>query len=228
MTIDDLKAALDDLGRSLGTDEASAAPSSSEALRRSRSALSFLRTALWWEAAQAVAVIVLLAWFLATHAASSWTIPGSAALLLTLEVAYLIATIRQHVLLSRIDYAAPVVRVQRRLGALMALRSRTVWTVLVAAPLVWLPLLIVAVAWLTDVDVVAVTSRAWVAANLALGLTVLGGGLWIALHPPRWVRRSPRLRRVFDHLAGRSLHRARAHADEAATFEHDSDSRHGS
>ena len=177
--------------------------------------------ALWLEGAQAVVALALLAWFLATHAASSWPILVSAGLLLALEAVYLGVTIRQQALLGRIDYAGPVVRVQRQLGVLMALRSRTVWGVLVAAPLVWIPLLIVVVEWFVGVDVVAVTGWAWVAANLGLGLAVLTGGLWIAWHPPRWVRRSPRLRRAFDHLAGRSLRRALDHAAEAAAFERD-------
>ena len=219
MTFDDLKAALDDLSRFPDGDTAPKAVDPGAPLRRSRSALAVLRVVLRLEAAQAVALIALLAWFLLTHTTSSWPPLASAGLLLALEIMYLGATVRQHVLLGGIDYAEPVVRVQRQLGELMALRSRTVWAVLVAAPLVWLPLLIVAAEWFVGVDVVAVTSWAWVLANVGLGLAVLGAGLWVARHPPRWVRRSPRLRRVFDHLAGRSLRRALDHAAEAAAFE---------
>lgn len=223
MMIDDLRAALVDLGRSLDTGHAPTADRAGLALGRSRSALATLRAVLWFEAAQALILSMLLVWFLATNASSSWTALGSAAFLLVLEGAYLAATVRQHALLSHIDFAAPVVYVQRQLAALMTLRSRTVWAVLVAAPLVWIPLLIVAAKWLAGVDVVAATGLAWVAANLALGLVVLGVGVWIARRPPRWVRRSPWLRRVSDHLAGRSLRHALDHAEEVAKFQLESD-----
>lgn len=222
MTTDDLKTALDDLGRSLDTGYAPEAPPSRDAMRRSRSALAFLHTVLRWEAVQAIVFIALLAWFLTTNTSSSWAALGSAALLLALEGAYLVATIRQHVLLTRIDYASPVVHVQRQLAVLMVLRSRTVWAVLIAAPLLWLPLLIVAAEWIAGVDVIATANGAWVAANLGLGLIILGIGLWIARRPPRWVRRSPRLRRALNHLAGRNLRRALEHAEEASAFERES------
>lgn len=223
MTLDDLKLALNDLSRSLDADAAPKTVDPGVSLRRSRSALAVLRVALRLEAAQAVVFIALLAWFLAIHAASSWPSLASAGLLLTLETLYLGATVRQQALVRRIDYAEPVVRVQQQLGTLMALRSRTVWAVLVTAPLVWLPLLIVAAEWFVGVDVVGATSWAWVLANLGFGLAVLGVGLWVARHPPRWVRRSPRLRQVFDHLAGRSLRRALDHVAEAAAFERNAD-----
>ncbi len=223
MTFDDLKLALDDLARLPDGAAAAKTTSRDTSLKRSRCALTPLRLALWLEAAQAVALIALLGWFVATHSGSSWPPLVSAGLLMTLEFVYLVATIRQQILLHRVDCAEPVADVQYRLGELMALRSRTVWGVLIAAPLVWLPLLIVAAEWFVGVDVVAVTSGAWVAANLGLGLAVLSIGSWIAIHPPRWVERSMRLRRLFDYLSGRSLNRALDHAAEAAAFERDTE-----
>lgn len=65
------------------------------------------------------------------------------------------------------------------------------------------------------------TSLPWFVSNLALGVAVLGGGLWVAHRRPEWVEASPWLRRMADHLAGRSLRHAREHADEAAAFEGD-------
>ena len=222
MTLDDLKLALDVIDQRLDASEAADRAERAEAsLRRSRSALGPLRWALWLEVAGSGAATGLLAWFVATHAASPWPAVASASLLLALSAAYLIATVRQFERLGRLDPAAPVVEVQGHLAALNALRSRVVRNVLLAAPLVWLPVLVVAAEWAAGVDLVAGTSLAWVVANLALGVAVLGGGLWVAHRRPEWMAASPWLRRTADPLAGRSLRRAREHADEAAAFERD-------
>lgn len=222
MTLDDLKLALDEIDRRLDASEtADRAHRVETSLRRSRSALGPLRWSLWLEAAWSGSATGLLAWFIATHAASPWPAVASAVLLLALSVAYLVATVRQLERLGRLDLAAPVVDVQRELAALDALRSRVVRNVLLASPLVWLPALVVAAEWAAGVDVVAVTSPMWAVSNLVLGVAVLGGGLWVAHRRPEWVDAWPWLRRMGDHLAGRSLQRARERADEAAAFERD-------
>ena len=136
MTLDDLKLALDEVDRRLdASDAADRAERAEASLRRSRSALGPLRWSLWLEAALSGAATGVLAWFLAVHAASPWPAVASAVLLLTLSVAYLVATVRQLERLGRLDLAAPVVEVQRHLAALNALRSRVVRNVLLAAPL---------------------------------------------------------------------------------------------
>ncbi len=221
MTLDDLRLALDEVG--LEHDEADTDPTrqADVALHRSRSALGPLQWTLGVEVRGTVLGVGLLVWFLATHSGSPWPAVASAGLLLAAELAHLGATVRQLVALQRVHFAAPVVAVQRRLAALYALRSRVVRNALLAAPLAWLPMLIVAAEWGLGVDVVAVASPAWVASNLALGVAVLAGGLWVAHRRPEWVEASPGLRRMADHLAGRSLRRAKEHADEAAAFERD-------
>ncbi|HLA63570.1 MAG TPA: hypothetical protein VK610_04035 [Rhodothermales bacterium] len=212
MTLDSLRDALDADAR--GFD----APVPAASLRRSRWALLPLHLALLWEAAWGVAAVGLLGAFLVAHRAAPPAPLASALLLLAGALLYSGATVRQFALLGRVDYAAPVAGVQRRLAALGVLRARTVGGVLVAAPLVWLPALIVGVWALAGVDVTAVMSPAWIVANLALGVLVLGAGVWVARRAPAWVEWSPWLRRIADHLAGRSLARARAHAAEAAAF----------
>jgi hypothetical protein len=220
MTLDDLKLALDEIDRRLAASEAADRAHRVEtSLRRSRSALRPLRWSLWLEVAWTGTATGLLAWFIATHAAPPWPAVASAGLLLALNAALHVATVRQIVQLDRLDLAAPVLDVQRGLAALNALRSQVVRNVLLASPLVWLPVLIVAAEWAAGFNIVAETSRAWFVSNIALGVAVLGAGLWVAHHRPEWVEESPWLRRMADHLAGRSLRRAREHADEAADFE---------
>lgn len=221
MTFDDLKAALDDVGRRAEEAPTDPVRISHAFLHRSRSALGPIRWTLTWEVSWAVLAVVLLVGFLATHTASPWTVLASAVLLLACEILYLATTIRQLVHLIWIDFAAPMPEVQRRLAALWVLRSRVVRNTLLVAPLVWLPMLIVAVAWITGVDLVAEVSVAWVISNLAFGLVVLGCGLWIAQRRPAWIQSVPWLCRLSDHLAGQSLRRALALADEAVAFNQD-------
>ncbi|GAB5537828.1 MAG: hypothetical protein Rubg2KO_40770 [Rubricoccaceae bacterium] len=221
MTFDDLKLALDEVGRRADEAPADSTPLSHAFLHRSRSALGPLRWLLMLETVFAVAGTALLVGFLVTRVASPWTVVASGWVLLFCELAYLVAAVRQLVQLAWIDFAAPMLDVQNRLAALWVLRSRVVRNVFLIAPLVWLPMLIVAVAWITGGDLVAEISTAWVISNLAFGLAILGGGLWIAHARPGWVQTIPWLRDASDHLAGRSLRRALGLANEAVAFSQD-------
>jgi len=218
MTFDDLKFALDEVGRRADDAPADPVRLSHAFLHRSRSALGPLRWSLPLEVVFAFVGTGILAGFLATHTASPWTALASGWVLLIGEVAYLVAAVRQLVQLAWIDFASPMPEVQRRLAALWVLRSRVARNVFLIAPLVWLPMLIVAVEWVAGVDLVAGTSLAWVISNLAFGLAVLGSGLWVASQRPEWVQNTPWLRYASDHLAGRSLSRALDFADEAVAF----------
>ena len=70
-------------------------------------------------------------------------------------IAAVISTVHQMVAIHGIDYGAPIVEIQKRLESLRVERIRTtIWT-LAAAPLLWTPLLIVALKGLFDVDAYA-------------------------------------------------------------------------
>jgi hypothetical protein len=222
MTLDNLKPALDEIGRRLDASEtADRAQLVQTSLRRSRSDLGPLQWSLWLEVTWSGGATGFFVWYIAMQAGSPWSAVASAGLLLVLNALYLIATVRQLVQLDRLDLTAPVVDVQRGLATLHALRSRVVRNVLLASPLVWLTVLVVGVEWALGVDVIAAASPRWFVSNLAFGVAVLGGGLWVAHRRPEWVEKSPWLRRMADHLAGRSLRRAKEHAEEAAAFERD-------
>lgn len=223
MTFDDLKRALDEVG--LRLDETTPDPPrpSHALLHRSRSALGPLRWTLVLEATLGGLVLLLLTRFLAVHAEASWPVLAAGWSVLMAQGLYLLATVRQLVQLAWIDFAAPMPEVQHRLAALWLLRSRVVRNTFLVAPLLWLPLLIVALAWIAGVDLVAEASLAWVLANLAFGLAVLIGGLWVARARPEWAQRSVWLRRATDHLGGESLRRALRLAEDAIAFEHTPD-----
>lgn len=133
------------------------------------------------------------------------------ALLLHVAVILLgIPLVRQLVLLRGVDYAEPVVAIQRQVERLRIEQIRsTKWTLL-AAPLLWTPLLIVAMKGLLGLDAWALLDTRWLVANVAFGIMFLGGMLWVSRRiEGRWM----------DALAGRSLETATRHLDEVARFE---------
>lgn len=128
------------------------------------------------------------------------------------------ATIRQLVRIARIDYAAPVVEIQRQLAALRALRIRTTMGVLLLAPLLWTPLAIVAARVLLGLDLYRGAGPVWIGCNLAFGAAVIPLALWIARRHAGWLRSSRFLQRLADDIAGRSLLAATGHLDEIERF----------
>ncbi len=132
---------------------------------------------------------------------------------LVLHVAVILLSIplvRQLVLLRGVDYAEPVVAIQRQVERLRIEQIRaTKWTLL-AAPLLWTPLLIVAMKGLLGLDAWALLDTRWLVANVAFGIAFLVGMLWVSRRAKgRWM----------DALAGRSLETATRHLEEVARFE---------
>jgi len=135
---------------------------------------------------------------------------------LMLHVAVILLSIpllRQLVFLRGVDYAEPVVAIQRQVERLRIEQIRaTKWT-LIAAPLLWVPLLIVAMKGLLGLDAWALLDTRWLVANVAFGIAFLAGMLWASRRfEGRWM----------DALAGRSLETATRHLEEVARFEESS------
>lgn len=133
--------------------------------------------------------------------------------------AKLAATIRQITMITGIDYAAPVVAIQRQLEALRRLRVRTTLWVLLLAPLLWTPMAIVAAHVLLRVDLYRGFGPMWIGFNLGFGVAVIVVALWIARSRAGWLRGSHVLQHLADDIAGRSLIMATGHLDEIARFE---------
>ncbi len=130
-----------------------------------------------------------------------------------------IACIRQLVQVRAIDYAEPVVSIQQRVERLRIEQIRTTKWTLIAAPLLWTPLLIVAMKGLLGLDAWALLNTRWLAANLLFGATFIPLMLWASRHFAARMEGSPLMQRLMDDLAGRSLQSARGFLDEVKRFE---------
>jgi hypothetical protein len=142
--------------------------------------------------------------FLARHVEEPrFLVPGG---LLHLGIlALIIAAVHQLAAIARIDYAAPIVAIQKQLEALRVERIGTVKWTLLLSPLAWTPLFIVAMKGFFDVDVYTSFGTAWVAANVVFGLVAIPVGLWICRHFAGRVERSPFLRQLMRDIGGQNL-----------------------
>jgi hypothetical protein len=141
-------------------------------LRKTDTSLKRLVRGIAFELIVNLACVFLLGWFAAGHAGEpKFFIP--VAMLDIYAIALVIAGARQFCALRSPDYNEPIVAIQSRLQRLRLARIRaTMWTLLFA-PLMWLPLLIVASRGLFGIDIYAAVSPAWLAANATLGLVVI-------------------------------------------------------
>lgn len=134
-------------------------------------------------------------------------------------IALIIVSIYELLALSKVDYGAPIVCIQRRLESLRVLRIRsTKWTLLVS-PLLWTPLFVVMLKSFFDVDVYAHFSTAWLAANLLFGVLVIPVVIWISRRYADRLERSPLLQRLLRDIAGRNLITAIEYLRSLAQFD---------
>ena len=114
-------------------------------------------------------------------------------------------------LLVRIDYAAPVLQIQRRLAELARWRARVEWPLFaIAGCFVWIPLMLLAFNAL-GVDLWVVNPR-FVYWNIVAGFVALG----LVFSFRRWMRK-----RGLDPAGGR-LRRAQQELEKIARFEEES------
>jgi hypothetical protein len=171
---------------------------------RVRTTIGRLQRGLVFEAICDAIAIVFLGGFSADHFAQR-NIFAAAAILDVFAIAMFVSVIAQLIAATRLDVAAPVLPTARALSSLRLLRARVVFTTLAVAPLMWLPLLIVAFAALSGVDVTEHVSPAWTIGNLAFGVVVLGGALLLARRFRSAAGRPAILQRILDALSGREI-----------------------
>lgn len=138
--------------------------------------------------------------------------------------------LRELIDVSRLDYAAPVLALQKQLALLRARRLRAAPFLIVSGCAMWLPVTLVVFAqldgsarWSADAPRLVAwfewalrpQALVWLLANVVLVPIVAG----VALRWARDVRRPSLARRVDEELAGRSLTRAEALLAEVAEFE---------
>jgi hypothetical protein len=161
--------------------------------------------------------VVLLGSFAAHHVHEApFFIPAVA--LAIYAIGLLIANIRQIVEINAVDYDEPVVAIQRKLEQLRLSRIRTTLATLLFAPLMWVPLLIVGLRAF-GVDLLAVTSASWLAANVLFGFAVIPLAVFVARRYGQRLGQSTLMRSLADEVAGRSLIAALNSLDAIRRFE---------
>jgi hypothetical protein len=186
--------------------------------RKLAGARGSLRPLFWGQVAQ-----MLFGLLFVLLAASLWSSDPQGASVVAAGVlvhAYGVATIiAAGVVLGqvgKIDYAAPVLDIQKQLARARTLYVRSGMVAGLPWWFLWVALLMV-LAGLGDVDLLA-RSPGWILGGLGGGVLGLIGTWWFH----RWVRRPGReawARRSDSALTGASLRKAQAHLDEIARFE---------
>ncbi|HET6329437.1 MAG TPA: hypothetical protein VFF76_01490 [Holophagaceae bacterium] len=134
-------------------------------------------------------------------------------------LALILFSARMQILISRVDYSAPVVEIQRNLAKLR--RFYIVGGLWVGLPwwLLWMPLAMMAFMGLFGADIYAglqAHAPSVIYSNIAIGIA----GLMASVAFIRWATTRPKLaQRMERSAAGSSLNRAQHLLDEIARFE---------
>ena len=176
-------------------------------MNRARSALQRLAVLLALESAVALAIIIVLGSFIGDHIATVRFVAPAAALDL-FEIATLIVLIQQIRLALYIDYSQRVAAMQKQLESLRMLHIRHFQWTLLLAPLLWTPLLIVALEGFLRVDAYKTLGAAYLLANLLFGLSIIPLAIWLSKKFGDRMDRSPKIQWLMKELAGYNLNAA--------------------
>ena len=119
-------------------------------------------------------------------------------------------------LMSRIDYSAPVVEIQKQVTKLRSLYIQCGMILGLVWWLLWIPLTMVAFAWAFGFDIYAKGPPVMILSWWVIGFT----GLFASIGFMAWASRRPALsKKIEDGAAGKSLNNAVKFLDEIAEFE---------
>jgi flagellar biogenesis protein FliO len=176
-------------------------------MNRARSALQRLAVFLALESVIALVVIIALGSFISDHIAMvRFAVPAAA--LDLFEIATLIVLIQQIRLALCIDYSKPVAAIQKRLESLRMLHIRHFQWTLLLAPLLWTPLMIVALEGFLRVDAYKTLGAAYLLANLLFGLAIIPLAIWLSKKFGDRMDHSPKIQWLMKELAGYNLNAA--------------------
>jgi hypothetical protein len=170
------------------------------------------------ELAVLIPMVIGLGSFCYTHR-DNLRLLATAVLLLASAVGLVVAAVRQLAVMQTLTPDAPVVLLQTRVESLRLERLRAILGALVLGPLLWVPALIVVVQWLFGVDLFAVASGAWIAANLAFGMLVIMGTTLVVRRYRVGPDRPPGVQRLMALLAGDTIADVRRFLDDLASLE---------
>jgi len=134
-------------------------------------------------------------------------------------ISFVAWSIRQWAALGSLDYGESIVTIQRKLEMLRIDRIRMTKWVFLLSPLLWTPLLIVALKGLGGLDAYAIFDAGWLAANLLFGLAVIPLMLWVSKRYGDRLERSPLGHSFVNALADRSLNDATSFLGTLSSFE---------
>ncbi len=180
-------------------------------------ALTRLARGIWLEVVIDFVALLAIGSFAADHAREvRFFVPAVA--LGAYAVAIIAGAVAQLVAIHDITYDEPVVAIARRLEQLKLRRIRSTLRILLFAPLMWVPLFVVALQAFFGVDVYA-AGWEWLCANLLFGLAVIPLAVAISRRYGSKLARIAPLRGLTDDIAGRSLVAAQDHLDAIRRFE---------
>jgi len=176
-------------------------------MNRARSALQRLAVFLVLESVIALAVIIVLGSFIGDHIAMvRFAVPAAA--LDLFEIATFIVLIQQIRRALYIDYSKPVASIQKQLESLRMLHIRHFQWTLLLAPLLWTPLLIVALEGFLRVDAYKTLGAAYLLGNLLFGLAIIPLAIWLSKRFGDRMDRSPKIQWLMKELSGYNLNAA--------------------
>lgn len=186
--------------------------------RRARRALL---PGLGWHVVEVVAAIALLAALVpplfAHRGEWRYVVCGGAVVVVLLGFGG--ASLGALVRAARIDFARPVVAIQRDVARLHRAEFVALGWGLAGGIVVWLPLALLLFEAASGIAVLAHVDGAWLFANPGCGLVLLGVAIGAARRMRADPGRRPWLDRVAAALSGRGLRRARELLDEVGQFE---------
>jgi hypothetical protein len=187
-------------------------------LDKTKSMMQRLRTLLGMELVVDVLAVVALGSFIGSHLAEPrFLVP--AFILNVAAVGIFIVELVQWMRAGAINYDAPVLEIQRRLESLRVLRIRTTQGVLLLAPLLWTPLLIVGMRAGLNLDAYEVLGTRYLIANLVFGLVFMAAVLWACRRFADRLHRSSLVRSLARDVAGKSLTSAMDQLARISAFE---------
>jgi len=219
MDLDDLKQSWDEQDKKLdATLTLRSYRLHASTLGKAETAMKRLTWMLWIELLLNVGAALCTGSFLADHVTEPrFLLP--AAVLHLFVIALLGSGIYQLVAISNLDFSAPVLAIQKRLEWLRYQRLRATMLVLLASPLLWIPMLIVAMKGLLGLDAYAILPTDWLIGNVVFGLAVIPVAIWIARRFADRLGRFPLVQRLLRDLAGYNLNAAAGFLSKLARFE---------
>jgi serine/threonine-protein kinase len=219
MDLDDLKQSWDEQDKTLdATLTLRSYRLHAAALGKAETAMKRLTWMLWLELLLNIGAALCTGSFIADHVTEPrFLLP--AAVLHLFVIALLGSGIYQLVAIGNLDFDAPVLAIQKRLESLRYQRLLATMLTLLASPLLWIPMLIVAMKGLLGLDAYAILPTDWLIGNVVFGLAVIPLAIWIARRYADRMERSPLAQRLLRDLAGYNLNAAARFLSRVAEFE---------